>query len=174
MSFNLADYEPVADRLARFWTDHPSGRVITHLMSREDKVVTFKATVWFDRTEIEATATGWASEIESERGVNATSALENCETSAIGRALANCNYATKGQRPSREEMAKADTFDPETDHLINAFLDEIAKAKNDAAIMTVGKNVAAARTKGEIPKAAYDRLARAAAERKAELNGAAA
>jgi hypothetical protein len=43
----------------------------------------------------------------TERGVNATSALENCETSAIGRALANLGYAPKGKRPSREEMLKA-------------------------------------------------------------------
>jgi hypothetical protein len=32
--------------------------------------------------------------------------LENCETSAIGRALANAGYASKGKRPSREEMSK--------------------------------------------------------------------
>jgi arylamine N-acetyltransferase len=32
--------------------------------------------------------------------------LENCETSAIGRALANAGYAPKGKRPSREEMSK--------------------------------------------------------------------
>jgi hypothetical protein len=39
--------------------------------------------------------------------VNKTSALENGETSAIGRALANAGYAPKGKRPSREEMSKA-------------------------------------------------------------------
>ena len=35
-----------------------------------------------------------------------SSFVENCETSAIGRALANCAYATHGKRPSREEMGK--------------------------------------------------------------------
>ena len=50
--------------------------------------------------------TGIAEETVQGRGVNATSALENCETSAIGRALANAGYATKGKRASREEMAK--------------------------------------------------------------------
>lgn len=52
-------------------------------------------------------ATGWAREVDGEGLVNATSALENCETSAIGRALANAGYSTSKQRASREEMAKA-------------------------------------------------------------------
>jgi len=51
-------------------------------------------------------SSGLAEETVQGRGVNATSALENCETSAIGRALASAGYATKGKRPSREEMAK--------------------------------------------------------------------
>jgi hypothetical protein len=60
------------------------------------------------RTEADARpwTTGLAEETIQGRGVNATSALENCETSAIGRALANAGYATKGKRASREEMAK--------------------------------------------------------------------
>jgi hypothetical protein len=53
-----------------------------------------------------AYSTGFAEEKDSDRGVNATSALENCETSAIGRALANAGFAAKGKRPSREEMVK--------------------------------------------------------------------
>ena len=107
MSFNLDNYEPVADRLERFWKDHPGGRVMTEMLTRDQGVVVFRASVWFDRADVDATATGWASEVEGGRGVNATSALENCETSAIGRALANCNYAPKAARASREEMRAA-------------------------------------------------------------------
>ena len=65
-----------------------------------------KAGIYRETTDPRPWATGYAEEKESERGVNATSALENCETSAIGRALANAGYATKGKRPSREEMTK--------------------------------------------------------------------
>jgi hypothetical protein len=67
------------------------------------------------RTEADAKAwtTGIAEETVAQRGVNQTSALENCETSAIGRALANAGYATKGKRPSKEEMNKVVRADQE-------------------------------------------------------------
>jgi hypothetical protein len=57
-------------------------------------------------------ATGLAFETITEKGVNSTSALENCETSAIGRALANAGFAAKGKRASREEMAKVNNAEP--------------------------------------------------------------
>jgi hypothetical protein len=65
-----------------------------------------KAYLFKDAGDSVAWATGYAEETVSQRGVNQTSALENCETSAIGRALANAGYAPKGKRPSREEMTK--------------------------------------------------------------------
>lgn len=104
--FNLDDYETVETRLAKFWSEHPEGRVHTDLIAYSDTQFIVKAAVFFDRTDERAVAHGLAEETVTTKGVNMTSALENCETSAIGRALANCGYATKGQRPSREEMAK--------------------------------------------------------------------
>lgn len=107
MAFNLTDYETVEDRLVRFWAEHgPGARVETTMMQYDGDSCIFRAEIYFKNSETVPTATGYAHEIRSDRGVNATSFVENCETSAIGRALANCGYATHGKRPSREEMAK--------------------------------------------------------------------
>lgn len=107
MGFNLDDYEPVEERLARFWSDHPEGRVITELVAHGEGQWIVKAFVYRQDGDWPPMATGYAHEVQTAKGVNSTSALENCETSAIGRALANAGYAPKGQRASREEMAKA-------------------------------------------------------------------
>ena len=107
MAFNLTDYETVEDRLVRFWAEHgPGARIETTMMSYDGDSCVFRAEIYFKKTDTVPTATGYAHEIKSERGVNATSFCENAETSAIGRALANCGYSTHGKRPSREEMSK--------------------------------------------------------------------
>jgi hypothetical protein len=106
MAFNLADYETVESRLEKFWKEFPDGRVSTELEVCEAHRYIIKAYIYRTYLDQVAYSTGYAEEKDSDRGVNATSALENCETSAIGRALANAGYATKGRRPSREEMVK--------------------------------------------------------------------
>jgi len=106
MAFNLADYETVESRLEKFWKEFPDGRVSTELEVCEAHRYVVKAYLYRTYLDQVAYATGYAEEKDSDRGVNATSALENCETSAIGRALANAGFATKGKRPSREEMVK--------------------------------------------------------------------
>jgi len=105
MGFNLDDYEPVAARLDRWLKDHPTGRVITDLVHYLSDVAVFKAELWLDG---EIIATGWAEEVRGQGNVNRTSHVENCETGAVGRALANAGYAGSdvSKRPSREEMAK--------------------------------------------------------------------
>lgn len=104
--FNLADYETVEVRLEKFIKDWPDFRVSTELESFTDNKYIVKAYLYKSMVDHVAFSTGYAEETVTERGVNSTSALENCETSAIGRALANAGYAAKGKRPSREEMAK--------------------------------------------------------------------
>jgi hypothetical protein len=104
--FNLADYEPVEVRLEKFIKDYPAFRISTELEVVEASRYIVKAYLFKDASDVVAWATGYAEETVSTRGVNQTSALENCETSAIGRALANAGYAPKGKRPSREEMSK--------------------------------------------------------------------
>ena len=108
MAFNLADYETVESRLEKFWKEFPDGRVSTELEVCEADRYVVKAYLYRTYIDQVAFSTGLATEKDSDRGVNATSALENCETSAIGRALANAGFAAKGKRPSREEMAKVE------------------------------------------------------------------
>lgn len=104
--FNLADYEPVEVRLEKFIKDYPAFRIATELEVVEATRYIVKAYLFKNTEDSVAWATGYAEETVTNRGVNQTSALENCETSAIGRALANAGYAPKGKRPSREEMTK--------------------------------------------------------------------
>jgi hypothetical protein len=104
--FNLADYETVEVRLEKFIKDFSDFRIATELEVVEKDRYIVKAYLFKTASDSVAWATGYAEEKITDRGVNSTSALENCETSAIGRALANAGYAAKGKRPSREEMSK--------------------------------------------------------------------
>lgn len=125
MSYNPKDYEEVKDRLARFYRDYPNARILTdNLTTPADRAAltwVVRATIWIPMWQVvedwEASvipednwickSTGLAFEIDGKNGMaNKTSALENCETSAIGRALANAGYSGSKNRASAEEMAK--------------------------------------------------------------------
>ncbi len=88
--FNLSDYEPVEVRLEKFIADHKDFRISTELEVVDSNRYIVKAYLYKNATDTVAWATGLAEETVTSRGVNQTSALENCETSAIGRAIANC------------------------------------------------------------------------------------
>jgi len=104
--FNLQDYETVEERLIKFWKEHPDGQIHTELLDSSNSRFIVMARIFRTEADTRPWTSGLAEETIQGRGVNATSALENCETSAIGRALANAGYATKGKRASREEIEK--------------------------------------------------------------------
>ena len=108
---NLDNYAPVADRISAFWADNPDGRIATRLLVDDGTRVLFKAEVWRANWDDSPMAEGYAEEIRGSSNVNRTSAIENCETSAIGRALANWKYQASAERPSREEMSKVEHFE---------------------------------------------------------------
>jgi hypothetical protein len=115
--FNLADYETVEERIKRFYAAHEDGRITTewenHTRFIEETEVgprtwVVKASVYLtagDQATNLPKATGYAVEVDGTGGANNGSALENAETSAIGRALANMNLSGN-KRTSREEMGK--------------------------------------------------------------------
>ena len=112
MGFNLEDYEPVAVRHSRWLEQHPNGRTITHMVSTPGAdICVIRAELWLEDVCI---ATGYAEEVRGAGNVNRTSHVENCETSAVGRALANAGMAGTdvNKRPSREEMSKVQNTAP--------------------------------------------------------------
>jgi hypothetical protein len=112
MGFNLDDYEPVAVRHSRWLEQHPNGRTITHMVSTPGAdICVIRAELWLEDVCI---ATGYAEEVRGAGNVNRTSHVENCETSAVGRALANAGMAGTdvNKRPSREEMMKVQNTAP--------------------------------------------------------------
>ena len=138
-AFNPADYETVEQRIKRFYTDNPDGRIVTeNLTTSADRSVS----TWVTRSFVYLTAddqannlpkaTGLAFEIDGTGMANKTSALENAETSSIGRALGNANYSGN-KRATREEMAKV-SRDTTPEPPIRAWTAEAAKLKADGDI----------------------------------------
>jgi hypothetical protein len=109
--FNPDDYEPVAVRLDRWLKTASDPRIITQLVEYGAEYCVFRAELYEGDKLI---ATGWAEERRSDRGIMSGSMVEVCETSAIGRGLANAGMAGSdpGKRASREEMQKASRPSP--------------------------------------------------------------
>ena len=106
--FNLTDYEDVDTRIHKFYETYPDGAIHTELIENtEDKgIVVFKATAYRTYADTVASAIGYARGARKDRGVDRDFWFENCETSAIGRCLANLGLSARGKRASSIEMAK--------------------------------------------------------------------
>jgi len=131
--FNLENYETVEERLKVFWKDNPNGRIFTEVVHETDdgSCVTIRAFIYKDESDTNPISTGIAQETKGQGGFANTDAwVENCETSAIGRALANWKYQGSNKpRPSAEEMSKVVKEDtPKTPSK-----KEVAQITNDSA-----------------------------------------
>ncbi len=149
MAFDLTQYEPVAERLDRWLkaSEQFAPRVFTNMESIPGAdVCVIKAELWLGDTRV---ATGYAEETRGAGNVNRTSHVENCETSAIGRALANAGYAGSDmtKRPSREEMAKVARPAPRTTKVTDLF--------PDAKEVTGGDVTVKGNQYGELPNWLY-------------------
>lgn len=98
------DYMTVARRVSDFREKHPDWPIITELVYRDAETVVMKATI--ADADHNVLGTGYAEENRKASQINRTSALENCETSAIGRALANIGLAGT-EYASADELAGA-------------------------------------------------------------------
>jgi hypothetical protein len=102
--FDLSLYETVAQRLVRWWTEYPDGRIITSIHHYDGSTIIMRAECYNNDDRL--IATGYAEEVFGNSPVNKTSFLENCETSAIGRAISNSRIGHTGERASVTEMEK--------------------------------------------------------------------
>ena len=130
--FDLSQYETVDQRLEKFWSKYPDGAIITELVAYKDDRFIFKASVYKTYADALPFATGFAEEIVSGRGVNATSACENAESSAIGRALHTGGISKHSEgkpRPTVEEMKKVQANQPKP--FAEKLADKITVEKED-------------------------------------------
>lgn len=101
------DYAQVNDRIKAFRELCPNGTITTDIIELANGVVTMKATVYDEEGKI--LGTGLAQEKESSSYINKTSYIENCETSAVGRALGFAGIGVDGSMCSAEELVNAIT-----------------------------------------------------------------
>jgi hypothetical protein len=106
--FNLENYEDVDTRIHNFYEQYPDGAILTEqvLNDEEKNIVVFKAVAYRTYADTQPSASGYARGARKDRGVDRDFWFENCETSAIGRCLANLGLSAKGKRASSLEMAK--------------------------------------------------------------------
>jgi hypothetical protein len=106
-------YIQVKDRVVFFNETYTNGKIETTLLSQpsEGRIV-FEAVVTPDVENPERSFTGHAQEDISKTGINATAALENAETSAVGRALALMGIGVIDSVASVDEMKKAGAYKP--------------------------------------------------------------
>jgi hypothetical protein len=105
-SYNIDDYVTVNTRIEKFYEKYPDGSIQTELISLQDGMCIYKAYAYSDREDTKP-CTGHAYEKEGSSFINKTSYIENCETSAVGRALAMMGFEIKKSIASREEVENA-------------------------------------------------------------------
>ena len=141
------DYAEVNQRIKAFRMVYPQGFIHTKMISNEDGICIFKAEVGYVLSTINGDnkfldeiilGTGTAYEKEDSSFINKTSYIENCETSAVGRALGMCGFGIDVSVASAEEVA-------------NAMANQIVTQEEaDNYVMTFGKHTG--KKLKEIPK----------------------
>lgn len=134
--FDLNEYQTVQERVEIFRQLHPTGRIVNEIVLINEKEVVMKSSVYLDIADNHPVAVDFAQENVAAKGVNATSWVENCATSAAGRALAllGGGMSPKGKKPSREEMTKVENNTPKIER---DFLNEARALVDDVAALRI-------------------------------------
>jgi hypothetical protein len=126
--FDLSQYQTVQERVDLFWSRYDSGRFNIELVSMTPEQVVFKAEVYLHKDDLYPATVDFAEERLGSSPVNKTSFVENCATSALGRAISMLGgeFSPKGKRPSASEMSKVQRLStPEVARNWQAALDNI-------------------------------------------------
>lgn len=99
------EYAVVNERIKAFRMLYPCGCITTELLSDDGERCMFRAVISDENCRV--LGTGTAFELKSSSFINASSYIENCETSAVGRALAMCGIGIDASIASYEEVANA-------------------------------------------------------------------
>lgn len=142
-NFDLKNYSEVKDRIAEFVGDFPDGSIQTFIRKIDGPEVIVEARVYrFPQDVVNGVYTsGIAREIEGKSPVNKTSHIENCETSAIGRALANMAYGADANRASRSEMVKVARMNRELGEMLDFIKSQFSKLTDEATAKVEGQDV---------------------------------
>ncbi len=141
-NFDLSKYIPVHARIAEFYEKYPDGRIVTEIirLNEDSGFVCIKASAYRNRDDAEPSSTGHAFEIRGQGYVNTTSFIENGETSAVGRALANLGFKIENGIASREEMQKVERMTnaekPNGGNSSNGHLGNNGRSDNNRPLVT--------------------------------------
>ena len=134
------DYIEVNERVKQFHKDYPNGSITTELIEMTDRFIT-KTTVIPDVKNPDRKFTGIAYEKEDSTFINKTSALENCETSSVGRSMGFLGLGIDTSIASYDEVANAveqQKDKPKTIPPVNLKDQEVPNPAYDAAVNDLG------------------------------------
>jgi hypothetical protein len=108
MAFDLSQYQTVQERIDLFWAKYGNGRLNLEIVLINESQVVMKAEVYLDKADEKPAAVDYAEERLGTSHINKVSFVENCATSAYGRAISALGgeFSPKGKRPSAQEMDK--------------------------------------------------------------------
>ena len=126
------EYAGVAQRIKAFRMVYPGGSIVTDILSHENGVCIMRATVTDDHGNV--ISTGTAYEKEGSSFINQSSYIENCETSAVGRALGLAGFGIDNDVATAEEVQNAELNQIRNEKIDELKVKTLAKRCEDAGV----------------------------------------